>query len=176
MSEIIDNKWKIKFDVITHDFYDLARSSLYTSKEVAEILAKKYTCIDKQKIEDTCRSYRQERYSNLEKWVQSLINQSNTSLYMTEDSGGIPVFASFEFPLGYISYFHTNLQKSGNYLDTDGSFINKADYPELTAKFEGNWNYEETFDQFQLPLIENRSWDMPYIPHLSHPYHLIKVK
>lgn len=76
MTVVFDAKWKIQKQDFINDFYDYARPALYTSKEVATILSLKYVCISKEKIEEACRKYRQNRYTGLEDIVTELLKLS----------------------------------------------------------------------------------------------------
>jgi|688.fasta_scaffold259354_2 hypothetical protein len=71
----------IKQEELIHEFYDLARHSVYTSYEVSVILHQKYTCISRQKIEEESRKYRRERYTNLEIRVNELIQYARKEAY-----------------------------------------------------------------------------------------------
>lgn len=73
MTSVVDAKWKIQKQTLIEDFYDLARPALYSSKEVGALLSVKYTCLEKEKIEDACRQYRQNRYTKLEEIITELI-------------------------------------------------------------------------------------------------------
>lgn len=75
METMIDAKWKIKKQELIDDFYKLARPALYTSKEVAIMLSMKYACIHRDKIEQSCRTYRQNRYTDLELIIDNLMVQ-----------------------------------------------------------------------------------------------------
>lgn len=76
MNTVVDAKWKIQKQTLIEDFYDLARPALYSSQEVAALLSQKYTCIERQKIEDACRQYRQNRYTKLEEIISELVKLS----------------------------------------------------------------------------------------------------